>query len=100
MDNEYCVICKGTGKNLFNEGCVYCNGTGEPNNIAEEYFRNHICQCIFSNREFCPVCNKKCHHDSSQTPKQVIDPGYGGMSSAIMYGVKISQEETEEPILA
>lgn len=26
---------------------------------------------------------KECHHNSSQTPKQTIDPGYGGQSSTI-----------------
>ena len=72
-ESDNCVICNGKGKNLFDEKCPYCNGTGEPNHLAEEYMRNHICQCIFYDRKFCPICEKKCHHDSHQTPKQVID---------------------------
>jgi RecJ-like exonuclease len=80
MTDDCCVICNGIGKNQFNENCTYCNGTGEPNNLAEEYLRNHICQCIVWNREFCPVCKKKCHHDTSLSPKQKIVPGHGGVS--------------------
>lgn len=93
-ENDNCVVCKGTGKNFFNEHCPYCNGTGEPNNLAEEYMRNHICQCILLDREFCPVCNLKCHHDSGQNPKQTIDPGFGGTSTMIQ------NPKEEELILA
>lgn len=82
-DAGTCVICCGTGKNLFNEACPYCHGTGEHNNLAEEYLKNHVCQCILWDRLHCPICKKICHHDSSQTPKQKIDPGYGGMTSTI-----------------
>lgn len=82
-ENDNCVICNGKGKNMFNENCTYCNGTGEPNNLAEEYMRNHICQCMNLDRKFCPICGNACHHDSSQTPKQRIDPGYGGMTATI-----------------
>jgi len=94
-ETDYCVICKGTGKNLFNENCVYCNGTGEPNNLAEEYMRTHICQCVHSDRKFCPICNASCHHDSHQTPKQIIDSGYGGMSNV----VSNTTTKEEEPLL-
>lgn len=83
--SDYCVMCNGLCKNQFNETCTYCNGTGEPNNLAEEYLRNHICQCIMWDREFCPVCKKKCHHDTSLSPKQKIDPGYGGLASPKSY---------------
>ena len=83
MTDDCCVICNGIGKNQFNENCTYCNGTGEPNNLAEEYHRNHICQCIMWDRKFCPVCKKKCHHDTSLNPKQRIVPGYGGISSSM-----------------
>ena len=77
---DNCVICKGTGKFFDSRICPYCNGTGEGTALAEECMRNHICQCIFSDRKFCPVCHKKCHHDTSLNPKQKIDPGYGGIS--------------------
>lgn len=63
--------------------CTFCNGTGEWNQAGENYLADHICQCIIWGREFCPVCGKLCHHDSSQTPKQKIDPGYGGMSNVV-----------------
>jgi len=84
-DSGNCVICIGTGKNMFNETCTYCNGTGEYNNLAEVYLKNHICQCLLWDRTHCPICKKKCHHTSSQTPKQRIVPGYGGMTSSISY---------------
>jgi RecJ-like exonuclease len=82
---DFCVLCNGVGKNQFNENCTYCNGTGEPNNLAEEYLHNHICQCIMWDRKFCPVCKKECHHDTSLSPKQKIDPGYGGLASPKSY---------------
>ena len=82
-DSDCCVMCDGIGKNQFNEGCTYCNATGEPNNLAEEYLRNHICQCIVWDRKFCPVCKQKCHHDTTHTPKQRIEPGYGGLVTGI-----------------
>jgi RecJ-like exonuclease len=78
-----CDVCNGTGKNMFSETCPYCNGTGEWNFSGQQYLENHICQCINWDREFCPICRKKCHHDSAQAPKQTIDPGYGGTSSQI-----------------
>lgn len=85
MDKENnCAICTGTGKNMFDEVCTYCNGTGESNSLAKEYLQNHICQCIYWDRKFCPICKKKCHHDSTLSPKQKIEPGYGGVG-AISY---------------
>lgn len=80
-DESPCVVCKGTGKNFFNESCTYCNGTGEWNDAALAYLNNHICQCLSLDRKFCPICMKVCHHGSSQTPKQTIDPGFGGQAS-------------------
>ena len=76
--DDYCIICKKTGKTYDNRICPFCNGTGEPNNTAEEYMRNHICQCIVLDRVFCPICEKKCHHDSSLNPNQIIDSGGDG----------------------
>ena len=90
---DVCDFCKGTGKNYFNESCVYCNGTGEWNYTAQSYVNNHICQCILLDRKFCPVCNKKCHHDSSLNPKQKIDPGFGGASSKPKEATKPKKEE-------
>ena len=88
-----CSLCYGTGKNMFNEVCTYCNGTGEHNVLADQYLDNHICQCITWDREHCPVCKKKCHHDSKLTPKQRIVPGYGGMTAA----KSITSSSTAEP---
>jgi len=79
MFDDVCDFCKGAGKFSSNI-CVYCNGTGEWNAAAQGYMKNHICQCILLDRTFCPVCNKKCHHDTTLNPKQKIDPGYGGIS--------------------
>jgi len=95
MTESPCDICRGTGKNQFNETCPYCNGTGEWNDAAASYLKNHICQCIFLDRKFCPVCKKECHHNSSQTPKKRIEPGYGGMTAAI--SVTSSDAVTSEP---
>ena len=50
-------------------------------------------ELIVLDREFCPVCEKKCHHDASLSPKQVIDPGFGGISSAKKYEEKKVEEE-------
>jgi len=82
--SDGCVICSRTGKNMFNEACTYCNGTGEANKAADEYLKNHICQCIHWDRKFCPICKKECHHDSSCTPKQRIDPGWDSASTATL----------------
>ena len=104
MSESPCDMCKGNGKNQFNEVCPYCNGTGEWNDAASAYLKNHICQCINLDRKFCPVCEKKCHHDSSQTPKQRIDPGYGGMTATISVtssnDVTSTQRQEEEFISA
>ena len=89
-EKDNCIICNGTGKN-FESMCTFCNGTGEPNSTAEEYFTNHICQCDKWDRVFCPVCYSKCHHNSSQTPKQIIDSGFGGMAN-----MKSEKKECEE----
>jgi len=99
-----CSVCFGTGKNMFNENCTYCNGTSEHNILADEYLKNYICQCITWDRKNCPVCKKVCHHDSSQTPKQKIDPGYGGMSNVVQLdssqgNFTISSETQEEELV-
>ena len=81
FNDDYCDFCKGLP--IGSKDCVYCNGTGKWNAAAQAYLKNHICQCVFSDREFCPICHQKCHHDSSLSPKQKIDPGHGGQSSGI-----------------
>ena len=79
-------------KNLFNEICPYCNGIGKWNSLAQSYVKNHICQCILLDRNFCPICEKKCHHGSSQAPKCTIDSGHGGMSN-------VKQKHKEEELV-
>ena len=70
-----CVVCKGRGKiELLDTQCPFCNGTGEYTRISESYFKSHICQCIFLNRNICPLCEKKCHHDTPNKPKLLIGP--------------------------
>jgi len=96
--DDYCIVCRKTGTTFDNRICPFCNGTGEPNNTAEEYMRDHICQCIVLDREFCPVCEKKCHHDASLSPKQIIDPGHGGLGAA--RSTPSEEEEIEEEIIA
>ena len=78
--DNVCDICRGITDST--NVCVYCNGTGEWNQAAQSYMQNHICQCIFLDREFCPICNLKCHHDTSLDPKQTIDSGHGGLGAA------------------
>ena len=98
--DDFCIVCRKTGQTFDNRICPFCNGTGEPNNMAEEYMRNHICQCIVLDRKFCPICEKICHHDTSLNPKQKIDPGFGGMSSTQKYEETHDAETKEMEIIA
>jgi hypothetical protein len=34
----------------------------------------HICQCIFLDRKNCPLCGKKCHHNTPNRPRILISP--------------------------
>jgi hypothetical protein len=100
-DTGKCVICDGKKIHLGHP-CSFCNGTGEWNQTSESFLKDHICQCIHYGRKFCPVCNKKCHHDSSQTPKQRIEPGYGGMAATINTTTSSTVEpepKQEEPMI-
>ena len=103
-DDNTCIICEGK-KTYLGHPCTFCNGTGEWNQPAENYLKDHICQCIIWGREFCPICGKKCHHDSHQTPKQKIDPGYDGTTSSLTYSVSntdtntISVNESQEVVI-
>jgi len=95
---DTCDMCKGE-KKFLGRNCAFCNGTGEWNQTAQSYMKNHICQCMILDRKFCPVCNKKCHHDTSLNPKQTIDPGYGGTSTQISYKENSSRNEEELTIV-
>ena len=67
-EQDSCVVCKGTGIiELLDSSCPFCNGTGENS-------KSHICQCIFLDRKQCPICEKKCHHDTPNRPKVLINP--------------------------
>lgn len=81
MSENICDMCIGSGK-WSDKVCVYCNGTGEYNDAASSYVKNHECQCIVLDRKFCPVCQKICHHDTTFSPRQIIDDGYGGCGAA------------------
>ena len=72
-----CAICKGRGViKLLNSECTFCNGTGEYTESAETYMKSHICQCALFDRKQCPVCGKKCHHDTPNRPKILLSPSW------------------------
>jgi RecJ-like exonuclease len=74
-DSDICGVCKGNGSiELIDSQCPFCNGTGENSTAAESYLKSHICQCIFLDRKMCPICEKKCHHDTPHRPKIRISP--------------------------
>ena len=74
-NDENCLVCKGNGMiELLDSQCPFCNGTGEFTKSAESYLQSHICQCIFLDRKLCPICEKKCHHDTPNRPKVLINP--------------------------
>ena len=74
-EEDSCVVCNGIGIiELLNSECPFCNGTGENSKSAQSYLKSHICQCIFLDRKQCPICQKKCHHDTPNRPKVLIDP--------------------------
>jgi hypothetical protein len=73
MTKDKCVVCSGTIE-LLHSKCPFCNGTGEPNNSAKSYLDSHICQCVFLDRKQCPLCGKKCHHDTLNKPKILLSP--------------------------
>ncbi len=70
LKSQYCMVCGGAGIiELLDSQCPFCNGTGEHSNAAEAYIKSHICQCVFLDRVKCPLCGKKCHHDTPNKPK-------------------------------
>lgn len=75
LSGEKCAVCKGAGIiELLDSQCPFCNGTGEHTKSAESYMNSHICQCIFLDRKVCPLCGKRCHHDTPNKPKVLIGP--------------------------
>ncbi|MEX0764199.1 MAG: hypothetical protein WEC35_02880 [Nitrosopumilaceae archaeon] len=75
MSQQKCAVCNGQGKiALLDTPCSFCNGTGEYTKSAESYIKSHICQCIFLDRVTCPLCGKKCHHDTPNKPKILLGP--------------------------
>ena len=72
---DSCPVCKGKGSiELLDSQCPFCNGTGEFTKSAYSYMKSHICQCIMLDRKVCPLCGKKCHHDTPNRPKVLIGP--------------------------
>jgi len=72
--DDFCLVCKGKGIIvLLDSPCSFCNGTGENSKSAESYIQSHICQCIFLDRKTCPICEKKCHHDTTNKPKVLVN---------------------------
>jgi len=75
MGKQGCPVCDGNGTiELLSNQCPFCNGTGDFTKTAETYMASHICQCIFLDRKTCPLCKKKCHHDTPNKPKVLIGP--------------------------
>ena len=75
VSEKKCAVCNGQGKIvLLDTQCSFCNGTGEYTKSAESYIKSHICQCIFLDRVTCPLCGKKCHHDTPNKPKILLGP--------------------------
>lgn len=70
-----CAVCGGGGRvELLGSQCTFCNGTGEGTRSAEAYMRSHVCQCVLLDRRTCPLCGKKCHHDTPNRPKVLVSP--------------------------
>ena len=70
-----CAVCRGKGIiELLGSQCPFCNGTGDYTKSAKSYLDSHICQCIFLDRKTCPLCEKRCHHDTPNKPKILLGP--------------------------
>ena len=46
----------------------------EHTKAAEAFLASHTCQCILLDRKTCPVCGKKCHHDTPNRVKVMAGP--------------------------
>ncbi len=74
-DVQKCPVCFGKGAiEITDSDCPFCNGTGEFTKAAESYMKSHICQCVFLDRKNCPLCGKKCHHNTPNRPRILIAP--------------------------
>jgi hypothetical protein len=71
---DKCQICNGTGRTYNMMPCLFCNETGLSNKFADSFIKNHICLCSTTDRKHCPICKKKCHHDSALRPRLVVPP--------------------------
>lgn len=72
---QNCPVCSGKGAiEITDSDCPFCNGTGEFTKAAESYMKSHICQCVFLDRKNCPLCGKKCHHNTPNRPRILIAP--------------------------
>lgn len=70
-----CAVCGGGGRIvLLGSPCPFCNGTGEATRAAESYMKSHPCQCSLYDRKRCPLCGRKCHHDTPNRPKILVGP--------------------------
>ena len=71
---DKCQICGGSKVTYNMLPCFFCNETGLDNKFANSFIKNHICLCSTTDRKNCPICKKKCHHDSALRPRLVISP--------------------------
>jgi hypothetical protein len=71
---EKCQICDGSKITYNMMPCSFCNETGVSNKFASSFIKNHICLCSTTDRKNCPICKKKCHHDSALRPRLVVAP--------------------------
>ena len=53
---------------------VLGNAFGSEKMLAEAFLASHTCQCILLDRKTCPVCGKKCHHDTPNRVKVMAGP--------------------------
>jgi RecJ-like exonuclease len=77
MLEKKCEVCKGSGKiEALESECPFCNGTGEYSKAGDSYMKSHICQCVAYDRKNCPLCEKKCHHNTPNRPRLLVGGGY------------------------
>jgi RecJ-like exonuclease len=72
IDTDRCQICNGTKITYLSKPCYFCNGTGLRNHFTDSFIKNHICLCASTDRRTCPVCRRRCHHDTTLNPRILI----------------------------